>query len=291
MNGVLKTVLDYYHDSGVDVLTGDYAQTMVEADKPAPAPVSSSIAPQQQTAKATRVQDSAASQRTPSFQAEATPQATPHALAEATRLANEANTLEELAKTIEDFDGLAVKTHASQMVFADGNPKAEIMVIGEAPGGDEDRMGKPFVGKAGQLLDRMFEAIGLKRDAEDIKNAIYISNILNWRPPGNRTPTPQEIEISLPFIEKHIDLIAPKIIVLMGSVPGKALLNKNEGITKIRGKWHTYQSVTEGLKTKNKDIQAIASFHPAYLLRQPLKKKESWHDLRAIRELYDGKNS
>lgn len=291
MNGVLKTVLDYYHDSGVDVLTGDYAQTMVEADKPAPAPVSSSIVPQQQATAAARVQDNAASQRTPSFQTETTPQATPHALAEATRLANEANTLEDLANAIKSFDGLAVKTHANQMVFADGNPKAEIMVIGEAPGGDEDRMGKPFVGKAGQLLDRMFASIGLKRDAEDTKNAIYVSNILNWRPPGNRTPTPQEIEISLPFIEKHIDLIAPKIIVLMGSVPSKALLNKNEGITKIRGKWHTYQSVTEGFKTKSNSIQAIASFHPAYLLRQPLKKKESWQDLRAIRELYDSQNS
>jgi DNA polymerase len=264
---------------------------MVEADKPAPTPASSSITPQQQTTTAARVQDSAASQRTPSFQTETTPQATPHALAEATRLANEANTLEELAKAIENFDGLAVKTHASQMVFADGNPKAKIMVIGEAPGGDEDRMGKPFVGQTGQLLDRMFAAIGLKRDAEDIESTIYISNILNWRPPGNRTPTPQEIEISLPFIEKHIDLIAPKIIVLLGSVPGKALLNKSEGITKIRGKWHTYQKVTEGLETKSKDIQAIASFHPAYLLRQPLKKKESWQDLRAIRELYDSQNS
>lgn len=290
MNGVLKTVLDYYHDSGVDVLTGDYAQTMVEADKPASTPVSSSIAPQQQATATTRVQDSAATQGTPSFQAESAPQATPHALAEATRLANESNTLEELAKAIESFEGLAVKTHASQMVFADGNPKAEIMVIGEAPGGDEDRMGKPFVGQTGQLLDRMFAAIGLKRSAEDIKNAIYISNILNWRPPGNRTPTPQEIEISLPFIEKHIDLVAPKIIVLMGSVPGKALLNKNEGITKIRGKWHAYQSVTEGLETKNNDIQAIASFHPAYLLKQPLKKKESWQDLRAIKALHDKQN-
>lgn len=207
----------------------------------------------------------------------------------AEELAQNAQNLEELRQAIAGFDGISFKNMCTNMVFSDGNPNSPIMVIGEAPGADEDKEGKPFVGKAGQLLNRMFAAIGLDRTAEDPAKSFYISNILNWRPPGNRTPTEQETSISLPFIERHISLINPQIIVLMGAVSGKALLNKTEGISKFRGKWHDYRIQTPKLQEYNSDtpIKALATFHPAYLLRQAEKKKESWADLLEIKKQLD----
>lgn len=203
---------------------------------------------------------------------------------EALKLAQGCNTLEELKAAIAAFEGLSIKKTATNIVFCDGNPKAQVMVVGEAPGADEDRQGKPFVGASGQLLDRIFECIGLERGAENPDEALYISNILNWRPPGNRTPSPAEIEISLPFIEKHIALIQPKILVLCGGVPGKALLGRSEGISRLRGMFHSYVPLSTGLVDNPAPIQALATYHPAYLLRSPGQKKLVWADMLLLKQ-------
>lgn len=200
---------------------------------------------------------------------------------EAVRLAQSAGTLEDLQKAIAAFEGLDIRKTAMNMVFSDGNPAARVMVVGEAPGADEDRLGKPFVGVSGQLLDKMFAAIGLARTSSDPATAIYISNILNWRPPGNRTPTPTEVEISLPFIERHIALAKPEVVVFMGGVATKALLNTDMGISKLRGKLGTYKPLTSD--TGGEVCPCLPTYHPSYLLRTPAKKKESWEDLLILK--------
>lgn len=196
---------------------------------------------------------------------------------EAVELARKAQTLDELKAAIAAFDGLAIRKTATNMVFADGNPRAKIMIVGEAPGGDEDKQGKPFVGLSGQLLDRMVAAIGLSRGEEDPLKSVYISNILNWRPPGNRTPSPAEIDISLPFIERHIALIKPDVLVFMGGVATKALLGTDDGITKLRGKWQTYTPLTADIG--GSPVRCLPTFHPSFLMRTPLRKRDAWHDL------------
>lgn len=195
---------------------------------------------------------------------------------EAIRLAQNCHTLVELEAAIRAFDGLSIKKTATNLVFSDGNPKSHIMVIGEAPGADEDIQGKPFVGVSGQLMDRMFAAIGLSRKNENSDQSIYISNILNWRPPGNRTPSPAEIEVSLPFIERHIAIAKPKILIFMGGVPAKSLLNTTEGITKLRGKWTTYKPINE---VDGIELPCLPTFHPSFLLRTPIQKKLAWADM------------
>lgn len=207
--------------------------------------------------------------------------ALPQARAEAAARAMAAQTLDELRDTIAAFDGIQLKRHATNMVFADGNPGARVMVVGEAPGADEDIQGLPFVGAAGQLLDKMLLAIGLDRRSTDIQKAVYISNILNWRPPGNRTPTPAEIEISLPFIERHIALVRPKILIFSGGVAAKALLGTVDGITRLRGKWVDYRPLTAGISDLP-PIAAMPMYHPSFLLRTPAKKREAWEDLQKI---------
>lgn len=195
-------------------------------------------------------------------------------------LASKANSLEALKQTIQDFDGIELKQTATHMVFSDGNPDADIMLVGEAPGADEDRIGKPFVGVSGQLLDRILKYASLFRESEETHNSIYISNILNWRPPGNRTPTQGEIETSLPFIEKHILLAKPKLLVFCGGVSAKSLLHRNEGISKLRGKWHDWTPSIPALADPAfKPIPAIATYHPSYLLRTPIQKKLVWQDM------------
>jgi DNA polymerase len=205
------------------------------------------------------------------------------AAAAAQKLAEQVQTLEELEAAIRDFTGLSVRDTATNMVFADGNPKGKIMVIGEAPGADEDRQGKPFVGASGQLLDRIFASIGLSRSEEDPHKAIYISNILNWRPPGNRTPTAQEIVISLPFIERHIALIAPEYLVLCGATPGKSLLRRTDSISKLRGTFHAYLPPQNLQKEPLQEIKVMATYHPAYLLRTPIQKKAVWQDMLMLK--------
>ncbi len=206
---------------------------------------------------------------------------------EAVRLAKEASTLEDLRAAIESFDGVAIKKTATNMVFCDGNPQAEVMLVGEAPGADDDRQGKPFVGVSGQLLDRILKCIDLDRMAEDPKKAVYMSNILNWRPPGNRTPSPAEIEVSLPFIERHIALVKPKILILCGGVSAKALLARGESISRLRKSWHDYKPLTQELGIDGQEIQAIATYHPTYLLRTPAQKKAVWMDMLSVREKLD----
>jgi DNA polymerase len=204
------------------------------------------------------------------------------ARAEAARLATAAQTLDELREAIAAFEGLGIRKTAKNLVFADGNPRAPLMIVGEAPGADEDRIGKPFVGVSGQLLDRILACIGLARTAEDPADAVYISNILNWRPPGNRTPTDAEVDISRPFIERHIALVKPRLLVFAGGVSAKGLLNSTDSISKMRGKWHDYRPTTPGIADDGAPIPALATYHPAYLLRTPSQKKAVWADMLTV---------
>lgn len=206
---------------------------------------------------------------------------------EASRLAKSCHTLEDLRTAIAEFDGLAIRKTAMNMVFSDGNPEARVMLIGEAPGADEDRQGKPFVGVSGQLLDRILACIGLSRRDDDPDKAVYISNILNWRPPGNRTPTQAEVDISLPFIERHIALIKPKAIILCGGVSAKGLLNNDSAISKLRGSFHDYRPITDGIAENPSVIPAVATYHPAYLLRTPSQKGLVWADMLMLRARLD----
>jgi DNA polymerase len=185
--------------------------------------------------------------------------------------ARRASSLEELRAVLEGFEGCALKTTATRLVFADGNPQARLMLVGEAPGRDEDIEGLPFVGRSGKLLDRMLAAIGLDR------SSVYIANIIPWRPPGNRTPTPQESQICLPFIQQQIELADPDILVCLGGPSAQTLLSIKEGITKARGRWYTYN-------TGKRDIRALPTFHPAFLLRNPLQKRLAWRDFLAIKQ-------
>jgi uracil-DNA glycosylase len=192
------------------------------------------------------------------------------AAADAREAAKSAATLDALRALMEKFEGCALKQTATQLVFADGNPKAKLMFVGEAPGRDEDIEGLPFVGRSGKLLDLMIGAIGMDR------TSVYIANVIPWRPPGNRTPTPQETQICLPFIRRQIELVDPDILVCMGNPSSQTLLGTKEGIMRTRGKWVDFDTGT-------RRIRAMATFHPAYLLRSPAYKRLAWQDFRAIK--------
>jgi DNA polymerase len=186
-----------------------------------------------------------------------------------------AETLEALRATLAEFQGCNLRATATNLVFADGNPHSRIMFVGEAPGMEEDIQGLPFVGRSGQLLDRMLASIGLDR------TTAYIANVIPWRPPGNRTPTPQETEICRPFIERQITLVDPDILVMLGGACTKQLLKTSEGILKLRGRWRPFD-------TGRREIRALATLHPAYLLRQPLQKRLAWRDLLMVRRELEG---
>jgi DNA polymerase len=190
---------------------------------------------------------------------------------EARTAAKRAGTLEELRAALARFEGCALRSTATQLVFADGNAQARVMFVGEAPGAEEDREGLPFVGRSGKLLDRMLAAIGLDR------TSVYIANIVPWRPPGNRTPTPQEAAICLPFIRRQIELVNPDVLVCLGGPSAQALLSIAEGITKARGRWFEFDTGT-------RTIKALATFHPAYLLRSPAAKRHAYRDFLAIKK-------
>ena len=183
-----------------------------------------------------------------------------------------AQDLAGLKQAMAQFEHCQLKRGARQLVFADGNPDAKIMIVGEGPGRDEDMEGRPFVGRAGQLLDRMFAAIGLSRTSDDAGTSIYITNVVPWRPPQNRDPSPVEIDMMLPFLRRHIALAKPEIIVAMGNISCQALLGKR-GVTKLRGQW-----------TTGCGVDVMPMFHPAYLLRNPLAKREAWQDLQAVQQ-------
>ncbi len=188
-------------------------------------------------------------------------------VAMAKQMAAGAQDLDGLRAAMGAFEGCELKKGARNLVFADGNPAARMMIIGEAPGRDEDREGKPFVGRAGQLLDKMFDAIGMGRTAPLSKDAVYITNVLPWRPPQDRDPKPDEVDMLMPFVQRHVELVAPEVLVLMGNHACQAVLGKR-GITRLRGQWGTALG-----------RPALPMFHPAYLLRTPAAKREAWADL------------
>ncbi len=265
---VMMSALQWYIDHGVDELLLDEPQdrtalpdiASVIAKAPAPTPLKS-------VATSSPIPTSSA----PDMMGAA------EAIIEAQKLAGQCDNLEALKTAIMDFEGLSIKKTATNMVFADGNPKATIMVIGEAPGADDDSVGKPFMGESGHLLDKILACIDLDRNSKDTKRSVYISNVLNWRPPGNRTPTKAEMDISLAFIEKHIALVKPKFLLICGAVAAKALLKREESLSKMRGECHE-------LEIGGHSCLALVTYHPAYLLRTPAQKKAVWADMLMLQD-------
>lgn len=259
-------VLTFYIEAGVDCALSEVpVNRLAEIDQPPVAPER----PAEQTAPRPTLQR--APLPPPRTEIAAAPDA---AIESARALAPTAASLEELRSLLEAFDGCALKTTATKLVFADGNPKARIMFVGEAPGRDEDIQGLPFVGRSGKLLDLMLAAIGLDR------TSVYIANIVPWRPPGNRDPSPQETQMCLPFIKRQIELVDPDILVCLGKPSSQAVLELKDGIMKTRGRWYTYD-------TGKRKIRAMATFHPAFLLRQPASKRLAWQDMRAAKKALD----
>jgi uracil-DNA glycosylase len=261
-------LLRWYVELGADEAIGD-----APTNRLAPPPAAS-IAPPPATprAMAPPPMSPAAEASPPAIFADALGEA-----AQSARLlAARADTVEALEATIAGFEGCALKRTATNTVIADGNPAAPVMIIGEAPGADEDRIGRPFVGRAGQLLDRMLAAIGLDRQG------VLITNVIYWRPPGNRTPTGDEIAACLPFVLRHIALVRPKVVVLAGGTAARALLPPGPGITRLRGRW--FDLTVPGL---DRPVPTLPMFHPSFLLRSPERKREAWRDLLALRARLD----
>jgi len=259
----IKTALEWYIDQDIDSILGDEPINRFAQNQDAFPPLSKP-SPQDDSTRAS--QTLGASQ----------------ARIEAIRIAQDSTTLEELQISIADFDGIALKKTATNMVFSDGNAQADIMLIGEAPAEEEDREGKPFCGIDGVLLDKILACIDIQRFDKMAAKSVYLTNFINWRPPGNRPPSSGEIEVSLPFIERHIQLIQPKLMILCGSLPAKALLGKSEGLSRLRKKWHDYTPQTPELAHGIESIPAIVTYHPAYLLRTPSQKRAVWSDMRAV---------
>jgi DNA polymerase len=277
-----EAVLRFYLDAGVDLAVGDepvdrFAQALEAAEAAARERAArAQLKAEQEAAERTRSEQAAARSVQEREAVHSTPftgnlAAPSEAVIMAAReAAGAAQTLDALRETLAGFEGCNLRFTATNLVFSDGNPQARIMLVGEAPGLEEDLQGLPFVGRSGQLLDRMLAAIGLDR------SKVYIANVIPWRPPGNRTPTPQETEICRPFIERQIALVDPDFLVLLGGASTKQLFQTAEGILKLRGKWRTYN-------TGRREIRAMATLHPAYLLRQPLQKRLAWRDLLALK--------
>jgi uracil-DNA glycosylase len=266
-----RELLAFYQEAGVDALLGEVPVDRFAGDAPAAtADVDAAARPKAGTAPAP-VRTVLARDLDRNGRASLAPPAPDAAVMAAREAAREAGSLDELRAILERFEGCALRATATQLVFADGNPQARVMFVGEAPGRDEDLEGRPFVGRSGKLLDRMMAAIGLDR------GSAYIANIVPWRPPGNRTPTPQETAICLPFILRQIELADPAILVCLGNPSTQTLLNSRDGIIKTRGRWFAFHTGT-------REIRAIATLHPAYLLRQPLQKRLAWRDFLAIKK-------
>ena len=278
-----RDLLAFYVEAGADALLGEEAIDRMADEMPSSPPPAGG----RPDGEAVRV--GASTQRTVSGhgpdrlqrsgpppagegKALATPDAAMMAAREAARTA--AN-LDDLRKLLENFEGCALRNTATQLVFADGNPEGRVMFVGEAPGHEEDISGRPFVGRSGKLLDRMMEAIGLDR------TKVYIANVVPWRPPGNRTPTPQETSTCLPFIRRQIELANPDILVCLGGPSMQTLLGTKDGITRMRGRWFPFDTGT-------REIRAMATFHPAFLLRSPLQKRFAWRDFLALKKALAG---
>ena len=258
-------LLDFYVEAGVDALLSETPVDRFAAEEIAVAP------PAPPNRAATGAAPRAAQLPLTGNVMAAAPPAPEQAVMAAREAAKSAKSLDELRAMLEGFEGCALKATATQLVFADGNPEARLMFVGEAPGRDEDIEGLPFVGRSGKLLDRMLSAIGLDR------TQAYIANIVPWRPPGNRTPTPQELQICLPFILRQIELCDPDVLVCLGGPSAHTLLGIKDGITRIRGRWFSFD-------TGKREIRAMPTFHPAFLLRSPLQKRFAWRDFLAIKK-------
>lgn len=263
----LQALLDFYVEAGVDLALDETPHNRFAEPKPEPA-----------QAKAPALKASPASAPSPP---RALPKAAASAPEEVASMAREqarqAQSLEELEAILAGFDGCALKFSAKNLAFADGNPEGRVMLVGEAPGADEDRIGKPFMGRSGQLLDRMLATIGLDR------SQVYVANIVPWRPPGNRTPTPQEIAICKPFIARQIELASPEFLLCLGGPAAQNLLGIKDGILRTRGRWFGYKT------EDGREVKALPTLHPAYLLRQPLQKRLGWRDFQALRRALDGR--
>jgi uracil-DNA glycosylase len=270
-----RELIAFYHEAGVDVVIGeDPIDRLTEDKAPAlegphdnPPRPAVPVAARERAPAAHAVSPSGHTRGDPP-QAPAAPDAAVMAAREAAR---SAASLDELRAILDRFEGCALRTTATQLVFADGNPGARLMFVGEAPGRDEDIEGLPFVGRSGKLLDRMLAAIALDR------KGVYIANVVPWRPPGNRTPTPQETAICLPFTQRQIELVDPDVLVCLGNPSTQTLLATKEGITKTRGRWFRY-------RTGTREIRAMPTFHPAFLLRNPISKRLAWRDFLAIKK-------
>jgi DNA polymerase len=262
-------LLRWYVDNGVDEAIGEAPVDRFALPPPVPAAVTPAAS--SPASRAPTPMRAPSTPSTPLPPRAPVPLESPQLVEDARALAESCSTLAELEAAIRGFDSCALKRTAKNTVFADGTPGAPVMIVGEAPGADEDRLGKPFVGVSGQLMDRMMAAIGLTREG-----GFYITNILFWRPPGNRTPTLAEQGMCLAFTRRHIELARPKILVLAGATAVRAVLDTTEGITRLRGKWAGYR-LADG-----SEIPVMPTFHPAYLLRTPASKRLSWQDLLAI---------
>jgi uracil-DNA glycosylase len=264
----LQALLDFHVEAGVDLALDETPHNRFAEPKPEPA-----------QAKAPAPKASPASAPPPP---RTLPKAAAGAPEEVASLAREqarhAQSLEELEAILAGFDGCALKFSAKNLAFADGNPEGRVMLVGEAPGADEDRIGKPFMGRSGQLLDRMLATIRLDR------SEVYVANIVPWRPPGNRTPTPQEIAICKPFIARQIELASPEFLLCLGGPAAQNLLGIKDGILRTRGRWFTYKT------EDGREVKALPTLHPAYLLRQPLQKRLGWRDFQALRRALDGRD-
>ncbi len=264
-----RDLLVFYAEAGVDAALGETAKDYLsQAPEPAAAPE-----PERADAPARRLAGSPPTQ--PAAPAVAAPPAAEAAMLSAREAADRAGSLQELRAILQDFNGCALKMSATQLVFADGNPQARVMFVGEAPGREEDLRGLPFVGKSGKLLDRMMAAIGLDR------TSAYIANIVPWRPPGNRTPTPVETQTCLPFLLRQMELVGPEVVVTLGNPSTQTLLQTSEGITRTRGRWFPF-------KAGAREVRLMPTFHPAFLLRSPLQKRLAWRDFLAIRKALAG---
>lgn len=264
----IKSALEFYLMAGVDETFGDNPFG-VELSNPAAA--ASAVVSRQApivfpTAKKSSSDDNLRKATTDLAQA------TISACQNANEICAKIDNLADLRQAVENFDGCALKLTATHTVFGDGNPQARVILVGEAPGADEDRIGRPFVGRSGQLLDKMMAAIGFDR------SLYYITNVLPWRPPGNRTPTSGEIAVCLPFLKKQIDLIDPDFILILGGSAANALLDNQEPISHLRGRWIDYE------KSNGTKAQVLASFHPAYLLRNSAQKAKAWSDLLRLKK-------
>ncbi|MDA5193386.1 uracil-DNA glycosylase [Govanella unica] len=254
-------LLAWYVASGADLAMGD-----LPVDRLIERPASPVAVPKIEAGQPAQQSSPAAVQLRPAAESTET----------AIALARSARSLDELELALRGFEGCALKKTAMTTVFADGNPASGLMIVGEAPGGDEDRQGKPFAGASGQLLDRMLKAIG--RDRMSAEHGTYLTNVLPWRPPGNRKPTAQELALCVPFLRRHIALVRPRMLVFLGGTAAAALLEAKTGINRLRGNWLEYQDSEAGLT-----IPVVSTYHPHYILSQPALKADAWRDLLEIR--------